>query len=322
MLSTAQVEQATRRGVEVAGNVLKRDVENRRLYLWREFFRRLYEMDKDIASYQHQDFELIDYDMRALPGVEKRLFRGPLPSPDQLASGDYICLLGAAQFLGRFQRRHLQSLIAERLGAPVLNLAGGARGPQDYLNPGFRRHISRARVVIVQVLSGRSTGDKEYPGGIVTLRKDTGETVQRLTLLKELARDNPSEYRRLVRSWNSRYLMHYRALANMIKGRKVLVWMSQRAPADWNIEKGEQRSQFGPFPHLIDQGTVEALRSLFDEYIEVITPAEAVTFTSRATGEPCPFMTPEGETRWSSNYYPSEAAHHACFEQLAPLIQF
>lgn len=320
MLTTKQVEQVTRRGVKVAGRLLDGDVENRRDYLWREYFSYLYWEEWGVPSYQDQDFEIIDYDVAAVPGIDRRLFRGPLPTAEQLESGDYVCLLCAAQFFGRFHQHHLQSLIANRFGMPVLNLATGARGPQMFLEPEYLAYIQRARAVLVQVLSGRSTGDDEYPGGMVTRRK-SGEEVQRLVLLKELIETDPTEYRRLVRSWTSRYRDHCLALAEAIRAPKILVWMSQRAPEDWSVELGEVKRIFGPFPHLIGRNLIDAVRPAFDAYVEAVErQPSALTFTSRVTGERCPFMSNRGSPQWSTAYYPTQAAHTACFEQVAPLL--
>ena len=301
--------------VAVAGAELSEGKE--RQEIWNRHFR---DLTHTMQNYQLQDFEIVDYQIFSLPEIEW-VFRGPKPNEAALAAGRYMCLVGAAQFFGRFQPESLQSHVAARFRMPVLNLALGGRGPQEYLRPAYRLYLERARLVVVQVLSGRSVGCDEYPGGKFTFRKGSNEPVMRTDLLSEIWREKPAEYERLVRKWAGNYCEHYRDLAAVLPGPKLLVWISERKPEDWSIEKGTRTGKIGRFPQLVTREMVEAIRPYFDGYVECAYTKQRVKFTSRVTGEPCPFMTYSGAPKWSSDYYPPASAHRRCFELLEPLIE-
>ena len=68
-------------------------------------------------SYQERDYEVVDYELYAIPGIG--MARGP--APDSLEAGRYFTCLGAAQTFGCFCERPFPALVAERLGVPALN---------------------------------------------------------------------------------------------------------------------------------------------------------------------------------------------------------
>ena len=171
----------------MAAAELRHASDETRLMLWNGYFRHLYAKK---ASYQFQDFEIVDYGLCASGTLG--MLRGPRLSPAALESGNYICLVGAAQFFGRLVPIGLQELIARRFGVPVLNLSFGGAGPQSFLNEHVASLLRKAKLVVVQVMSGRSVGCDEYPGGMTTRRKDTGERVNRELLLLELAQQEPA----------------------------------------------------------------------------------------------------------------------------------
>jgi hypothetical protein len=74
--------------------------DDKRMNIWSKCFRKLYSSS---PNYQFQDFEIADYELFSIGGC-KKLFRGPCPSHKDLMTGNYICLLGAAQFFGRSQK--------------------------------------------------------------------------------------------------------------------------------------------------------------------------------------------------------------------------
>lgn len=314
-MSDDDIVQAARTGLDMATAALGHASDETRLTLWNGYFRYLYAKK---ASYQFQDFEIVDYGLYASGTLG--LLRGPHLSPDALESGNYICLVGAAQFFGRLVQTSLQELIARRFGVPVLNLSFGGAGPQAFVNEPVAALLRKAKLVVVQVMSGRSIGCDEYPGGMTTRRKDTGERVNREVLLLELARQEPLEFTRLVEKWLKLYVEAYARIGAQIERRSILVWMSKRRPKGWSIESGLAKAALGTYPQMITAQALEAIKPHFAHAVECKEPNGTFEFVSRIDGQPCPFVVADGTLKWSTGYYPSPQAHRIAFESLEPLI--
>lgn len=295
--SAEEVLDVFRMAQEVATTILDGSDEAR-CALWNAVFGPLY---RARANYQFQDFELVDYGLDTVPGMSS-LIRGPVPSPEILARGDYICVLGAAQLFGRFSKHSFAQELETAYGLPVLNLSQGGAGPEAFLGPACLDHIRRARLVIVQVLSGRSAGCEKYPGGMYT--KFDGVSMAREHALKLILQRSSSEYRETVHRWSRTYTDAYRRLSEAIDGHSILVWVSSRKPREWSIESGERTGNFGPFPHLVGDDVLAEIRELFDGYAEVTYEPEEYGFRSRISEQPAPFMTIEGKPKWETSYYP------------------
>lgn len=314
-MSDDDIARAARTGLDIAAAEMGRASDETRLTLWNGYFRHLYAKK---ASYQFQDFEIVDYGLCASGTLG--LLRGPQLSPGALESGNYICLVGAAQFFGRLVPIGLQELIAQRFGVPVLNLSFGGAGPQSFLNEHVASLLRKAKLVVVQVMSGRSVGCDEYPGGMTTRRKDTGERVNRELLLLELARQEPPEFTRLVEKWLKLYVEAYARIGAQIEGRGILMWMSKRRPKGWSIETGLAKTALGTYPQMVTEQALNAIKPHFACYVECREPTGAFEFVSRIDGQPCPFVVADGTLKWSTGYYPSPRAHQLAFELLEPLI--
>jgi len=290
-----------------------------RTAIWTHMFADLY---KDfLIQYQAQDFEIIDYDLYAVSD-NYYLFRGPRPSLADIASGNYICMIGAAQFFGRFHHETLQTKLASHFGIPVLNLSIGGIGPQEYAAAPLASLAQRARLLIVQVLSGRSVGCDEYPGDWQTTRKGSAEKLPREILLREIMAADSREGRRILDKWNKAYVQSYADIANLTNAPKILVWMSSRRPDDWTPDDAVARSDYGVFPQLVSREMLDSVGGRFDEFLELAPYVQdELRFKSRFTGEPCPHFWPDGSERWTESYYPTQSAHDQAFAALRPVVE-
>ena len=315
-MSDGDIVHAAKAGLDMAAAELAQASDETRLTLWNGYFRHLYAKK---ASYQFQDFEIVDYDLCACGTLG--LLRGPKLDPGALESGNYICLIGAAQFFGRLAPTSLHELIARRFGVPVLNLSFGGAGPQSFLNEHVEPLLRKAKLVVVQVMSGRSVGCDEYPGGMNTRRKDTGERVNRELLLVELAREEPREFVRLAEKWLGLYVDAYARIAAQTGGRGILVWLSKRKPKGWSIEAGLARKALGFFPQMVTAEALAAIKKHFTHYVECREPNEPFAFVSRIDGRPCPFVAVDGTLKWSTGYYPSPESHRLAFDAVEPSIE-
>lgn len=316
VMTDSDIVQATRTGLDVGAADLAYASDETRLALWNGYFRHLYAKR---ASYQFQDFEIVDYGLCAAEKLG--ILRGPLPDASALENGHYICLLGAAQFFGRFAQTSLHEMIAQRFGMPVLNLSFGGAGPQSFVNDNIAALLRKARLVIVQVMSGRSIGCDEYPGGMTTYRKGTRERVNREVLLLELAREDPQEFTRLVKKWLGKYAEAYAEIAAQTEGRSILVWLSRRRPKSWSLETGLTKATLGQYPQMVTAKAVRTIKPYFTHFVDCIEANKPFEFASRFDGRPCPFVMANGDLKWSTWYYPSAESHRLTFAQLEPVIE-
>ena len=317
LIAANRIGAATRAAMELSDTVLAGDAKSARHLLWKNYFAPLYERG---AVYQSQDFEIIDYDMFSI-GSGTHLFRGPRPSLSDIASGNYICLIGAAQLFGRFHSRPLHWMLHQAYGIPVLNLSIGGIGIQEYLRNDYVSLAGRARLVVMQVLSGRSIGCDEYPGTWITTRKGDVAPVPREIVLRETWQQDPDEAVRLIRKWNELYIDLYRSWARRLDVPKLLLWMSDRAPDGWTLDHARTSGAFGSFPQLVSNDVIDRIVPEFQGFVACPSiPAAKLEFTSRISSLPCPYIWPDGSLRWSDDYYPSLLTHEAAMHQLRPQL--
>lgn len=89
-----------------------------------------------------------------------QLIRGPIPSD----LSNTVCFIGAAQTYGRFCDRPFPTLVCDALGLDCLNLGISGAGPEEPLfhNPYVLEDINQCKLVVVQIMSGRSAGNWKF----------------------------------------------------------------------------------------------------------------------------------------------------------------
>lgn len=268
-----------------------------------DFFR------EGMPGYVLRDWDVVDYACYELDGTGL-WFRGP--APERLAPGQYFTAIGAAQTFGCFCPQPYPALLAERLGLDVLNLGYSGAGPAFFLrHPELLRHINRSAFCIVQVMSGRSTGNAllENPEGLAYGRSTsdgsvaTAESVFDELLAREIARipvgsarlktallrrsrlPLPS-VRSVVAESRRNWVREYRALIEAITVPKVLFWFSTRRP--FYVPQYHRRTAlFGRFPQLVNGSMVRRVKRAADAYVECVTQrGSPQPLVSRFTGEP------------------------------------
>ncbi len=180
--------------------------------------------------------------------------------------------------------------VAESVG-PFDSLMSAGAGPEFYLKEEFIGAANRGCAVVLPVLSGRSIGCEEYPGGCRTARAGSGDTRRdRIELLTSIWLQESQEAARLIEKWRGNYLNAMSRLIRSIHVPVFLVWMSSRRPSDWSAELSRNDPDFGSFPQLVSKDMVDELASLATSYTE-LSPDPCPTFplTSRLPGRPCLF---------------------------------
>jgi hypothetical protein len=319
LMQAGDYEAACSLAMRISEQPLTECPEASRELLFETFFRRLHRGYR--GQYQGLDFEVCDYRMFCF-SPSLMLFRGPRPAVEHLTGGKYLTIFGAAQLFGRFHANPFHMMVQQELGLPVLNLSVGGAGPEFYLKEEFIGAANRGRGVVLQVLSGRSIGCEEYPGGRVTARAGSEDPRRdRIELLTSIWLQDRQEAARLIAKWRVNYLDAMSRLIRSIRVPVFLVWMSSRRPSDWSVELSRNDPDFGAFPQLVSRDMVDELASLATSYTE-LSPDPCPTFPlmSRLTGMPCPFWEPNGRPMWVNSYYPSAVPHRELFNRLSPSL--
>jgi hypothetical protein len=223
--------------------------------------------------YQDLDHEFIDYETFLLPETGW-LLRGP--APRTLAPGEYFTCVGAAQTFGRYCERPYPTLLAHRMGLPVLNLGMAGAGPRFFVGQeAILGYVNAGRFAIVQIMSGRSEDNSLFETGgraLVTRRSD-GEQMEAGLAYRELvAKESVERIQALVAETRQNWLASFTSLLEAIKVPTILFWFSERAPDYEEIysKRGEDQL-FGRFPQLVNRAMVEQIRPAADEYVECIS---------------------------------------------------
>jgi hypothetical protein len=315
-LRRRNIFEANRIAMELTEILFPIDPDQARSQVWKTFFSRLRGRS---AQYQCYDFEAVDYGLYQIAGI-KKLLRGPAWDLEQARSG-YFTFLGAAQFFGRHLQHAPHALVASAIGTPCINLSAGGAGPEYFLSKEMLEVANGGLAVVLQVVSGRSVGCDEYPGGDVTVRKN-GEKIKRTKLLGEIWKDSRDEAVRLTKRWQTRYVETMTHMLSQIEVPVVLVWMSARAPQDWCVDRYYDTGDTGTFPHLVDDATVRAVADKCAAFVEVSGDSGLpYHFVSRFTGEKCPALHKSGRLYWENDYYPSAAAAAEVSSKVGKVLQ-
>jgi hypothetical protein len=269
--------------------------------------------------YQELDQGHFDYRLATLANVPDEAFRGPPPDPGP----PYIAFVGAAQTFGRFCDDPFPALLARRLDVQAVNLGVGGVGPRYFAAPHFARWLDGARLVVLQVLAGRSSGnslfDNTSTGTLQGVRVRDGTPMRFEDFLAELVRDeSTATVRRVVDETRDSYVAEMLELIRRIRSPKILFWMSTRPPEyveDWTSPWGVM----GAFPQLINRTVVDHLAVACEAFVECVTD----------TGLPQPLW-PAGEQVLGTElrdgmlyntYYPSPAMHVVAADHLEPVCR-
>ncbi|HEY3638806.1 MAG TPA: DUF6473 family protein [Rhizomicrobium sp.] len=318
-LAAEDFDLANRISMLAAERLLKRSGGAAREILWKKIFSKL--RAGYVTQYQCRDFEIVDYKMYPLLQGSP-LFRGPQPEAVDLAAGRYITVMGAAQLFGRFQQTGPHTAIGNALGLSAINLSLGGAGPETFSRYKFLKVANGGQAAILQILSGRSIGCDEYPGGRRTVRPGGTRKVARLTVLKEIWDQSPAEAKRLVAKWQARYVKTMLGLIRRIKVPVILTWISSRTPDSWSIERMNKDKDFGDFPHLVERRMLDKIAAKTAGLIEVShDPGLPHGFNSYLTGRKCPRVMKNGSLCWDNEYYPSKEASEAMVSQIVEALK-
>jgi hypothetical protein len=275
-------------------------------------------------GYQRIDGHFIDYELYELPGV-RGSFRGP-----PVDGGDYVACLGGAQTFGRFVEKPFPKLIARALGMSALNLGrGGASATFPLSDPAILAYINRARLVIVQVFSGRSQSNSLFRivgHGMVGVNLANGSEASADEFYSWLLKQDQELARKIIAETRENYVQSMRQLLNAIVRPKVLLWFSVRKPDYQEELTSTLHRLWAEFPQLVNRPMMDQLEGFCDVYVECVSRrglpqtipatewAELRNLRSRVDLPPLGPRVMKTENR----YYPSPEMHEDAAEMLLP----
>jgi hypothetical protein len=268
--------------------------------------------------YQKLDVPHFDYRLWEIPELGKIRFRGPRPE----LSRPFVACIGAAQTFGRFVTEPFSDQLSRRLESSCVNLGLGGIGPRFWLQENVVAFLRRARLVVVQIMAGRSASnslfDNSDAGNLKGRVIATGQIKRFESFLDDLVQQGDRRLlERVVAETRQDYAATMLRLAEALRGvPTVLLWISRRKPAyrpDWSSAPGILRE----FPQLIDQGVVDRIRPAFGAYVECTSevgiPQRLWRSDKALDGAE---LEPDG---WLYNrYYPSPEMHSIAADLLAP----
>ncbi|PSB37685.1 DUF6473 family protein [Aphanothece minutissima] len=296
--------------------------------------------------YQARDKEFIDYQLYLLDGLT---LRGP-----QSSRSDGIAYLGAAQTFGTYCEDPFPTIIGRTLGVGTMNLGRGGAGPDYYLSSQDSQALlglaNQARLVVVQVMSGRSINNSVFFCGLGASkghRLPDGQPMRSEQVWSDLflggdkRGDDPEFIEKLIEENSRAYVEKMVQLLNKISVPKILFWFSERAPESYRFpsrqrleelrfsrtpqgrlsakvlyklgmwDRSPKPSLLGKFPHLVTEPMLKMIRPFADAFVECST----------AAGMPQPLLNSQGIIVDYNRYYPSPEMHQKAAEALLPSCQ-
>jgi hypothetical protein len=281
-------------------------------------------------GYQKRDAHIIDYDLYELSGVRPYpgggLFRGP-----RVANKDYIACIGAAQTFGCFCAEPFPVLLSKRLDIETLNLGYGGASPTFHLsNPGLMHHINHARLVIVQVLSGRSQSNSLFQikdHGMEGVRVSDGLLMSAEEFFTALLNEEPEKAPTVVAETRDNYVKDMCRLLDAIAPPKILFWFSVRSPDYHETYALPLWKLWGNFPQFVNRPMIDELRAHCDAYIECISRDGLPQPLYDRQGNPTSItycyskLTQDQITETHNRYYPSPEMHRSAAALLEPVCR-
>jgi hypothetical protein len=288
-----------------------------------------------LASQEHQGFQrhpgyqgidghFIDYQLYEIPGV-RGSFRGPA-----VQGADYIACLGAAQTFGRFVQKPFPRLISDALGIETLNLGRGGASPTFPLsNRALLGTINRARLVIVQVFSGRSQSNSLFQvvgHGMSGKNLANGADTSADQFYAWLLEQDKALARKIVDETRENYVQSMTQLLEAITKPKILLWFSVRQPDYQEELTMPLKRLWAEFPQLVNRSMMERLRSRCDLYLECVSrrglpqpipPTPWVELRKLGTSSVSSSQQPI-VVKTENRYYPSPEMHEDAAAMLVP----
>jgi LPS sulfotransferase NodH len=256
----------------------------------------------------------LDYELYRVSTIGRE-FRGPAID----TAAPYLAFLGSAHTFGRFVAAPFPSLLGQRLGIQVLNLAVGGAGPRHYLTREYLELLNGAEAVIIQVLSGRSASnsmfDNTQSGGLMGCVRGQASPIRAEEFFTQLGKSSDkSRFEEVINETRDDYMSSFVQLLRKIVVPRILFWFSTRTPHYEEDLANIPHGVLGAFPQLVNQRMMKELAAFSDAYVECVSkqglPQTLWPSDQSIDGAGC------RNGVLQNNYYPSPSMHVAAADGL------
>lgn len=263
------------------------------------------------CKYQEDDKNIFDYnltDVKISNVCGFRNFDGK--------QKDIVCI-GSAQTMGRFVHHDYPSLIEHNSNYSVANLGWGGAGVHKYDTQEFIEYINRAKLLIYQIMSGRSTRNfnKNFNFGDI-------KTAQRACELIKLYENDFEIFIKYFTKNNEDYLCEFHSFRNKIKVPVVYIYVSPDKMSERKTPSKDKSTYplIYCFPHLVTYATVKQMME--NDKLGCFVQAKFNRLPKKIKG----MMAPQiySDVFATNQYYPDQETHYDiaefCIKNISDLI--
>lgn len=231
-------------------------------------------------SFERRGGNALEYFPYRLAG-SKQMFRGPKAS----LSGAYTAILGGTEVYGKFIPRPFADILRDTTGIETLNMGVPNAGIDQFLGDDAVLKLCRgADTTVVQVLGAHNLSNRFYT--VHPRRNDrflkASEDLRALYpevdfvrfhftrhLLMSLEECCPKRFATVRAELQKVWVARMRALMDAIPGRKILLWLSERAPSDAPVNVAASD------PVLVNKAMLKAVARDSVKVVEVVAQMAA-----------------------------------------------
>lgn len=217
-------------------------------------------------------------------GTSRLQFRGP----KQTLQGPYCAFIGGTETYGKFIRRPFPELIETSLGIECVNFGQKNAGLDAFSHdPFILPAAAGADATVFQIMGAQNMTNRYY--AVHPRRNDRFISASPLMqmiypevdfsdfhftrhMLTQLLRVCPQRFAIITSELQSAWLVRMRLMLKQIAGRRILLWMADRAPTDCAMPEAEPDPtvQLGSDPLFVTQEMVDQITAHASSYVEVV----------------------------------------------------
>ncbi|MFK7836091.1 MAG: DUF6473 family protein [Sulfitobacter sp.] len=218
-------------------------------------------------------------------GASRLLFRGPKRDLSQ----PYLAFVGATETYGKFIETPFPALVEKAMGRTCVNFGQVNAGVDVFcLDPYMVQTISRAEISVIQIVGAQNMSNRFY--SVHPRRNDrfVGPSTLLQTIFREvdfadfhfnkhmlshLAEVSQERFQAVRQELQEAWKARMKLLLKQIKGKSILLWVSDHAPQDADVYLSETK---GSDPLLITRDMLDDVASYATHLVEVVASPKAI----------------------------------------------
>jgi hypothetical protein len=275
-------------------------------------------------AYERPGESPLDY-QQCRYGHSKLLFRGPRRDTNK----KYCAFIGGTETYGKYIPVPFPELVEKQIGVPCVNLGTVNGGVDAFVNDETILGLcGKASVTVVQVMGAHNMSNRFY--SVHPRRNDRflkASTLMRTIfrevdftefaftrhLLSTLKSISPDKFDVLEQELKVAWQARMELLISRIKGKVVLLWVSENAPAPATGPSAKVK-ELGTDPLFIDRAMIDGIREKVHGYVEVVVPPEVDEMGTKG------MLFPQLEAAAAQEMH-GPLLHNIIADKLAPVLE-